>query len=135
VHGHGDHRIKVPVERKRPDQQAAQRLRETFYFAVFEEVNELPEGFLIAAVRVDRIEIRLTLAADRTLAVFIQRIGIDKRGPAGSAEIVGLERLRERKAGGTNRNPRDALKGLTAQAALIREKKIKERRRKAMNCG
>jgi hypothetical protein len=53
-------------------------------------MDQLLEGFFIAAERVGAIEICLTLAADRTPVVFIQRIGIRERRLADFTEEFGL---------------------------------------------
>jgi hypothetical protein len=89
---------------------------------------------MITAERVDRIEVRLILAADDTLPVFVQGVGVYKRRPADDTEMIRLQRLgkgKARRADGYSRNW--ALQRLLADAAVVGENKVKERRGKALN--
>lgn len=49
----------------------AQGIGEAFDFGVFEKVDELLEGTLVAAERVGGIEVRQPLSADRTEVVLV----------------------------------------------------------------
>lgn len=67
-------------------------------------MNEGAEGSFIAAVRVSGIEVRQTLAADRTQTALIERVGIHERSSASGAEEVSKEGSGESQAGGADRH-------------------------------
>jgi hypothetical protein len=136
MHGHSHDSVEALIERKRPDKQSAQGLDQAFYLAVFKEMNQLLQGILIAAERIDRIKVRFVLAADRTFPVFIQRVRVYIRGAADDTEVVHLQRLGKGKARKANRYTRyRALQRLPADTAIIGENKVKERRAEALNRG
>ena len=89
VHRNSHDQVKALIERQSTNEQATERRRKSFDFAVFKKVNELPEGTVVTAERVSRVEIDGTLAADATEILFIQRIRVDKGRAAGATEKFG----------------------------------------------
>ena len=75
-------------------QKVAERPSQAFHFGVLKEMDELLERTLVTAERVGGIEVRQTLAADRTEVVLVKRIVIREGSSAGAAEKFGLKRLR-----------------------------------------
>jgi hypothetical protein len=92
-------------------------------------VDKLPQCAVILAVGERGIEARQAPAAKTASPVLIQGIGIQERRLAVNAEKVGNQRRRGRKASGTDRNPGNFMEGRTADAAIVREDEVEQRRR------
>lgn len=89
VHRNSHDQVKALMQRQSANEQTAERRRKSFDFAVFKKVNELPEGTIVTAERVSRVEVHGTLAADATEILFIERMGVEEGRAAGATEKFG----------------------------------------------
>jgi hypothetical protein len=126
MHWHGDDCIELVMERQGPNQQTAERPRQTLHFPVFEKMYQLAEGTFITAERVHGVKIHQALPADGTEVMLIQWIGVYERSSASSTEVLCFEWLGEGKAGRTDWDARYILERLLAQAAFIRKDEIEK---------
>jgi hypothetical protein len=88
---------------------------------VFQEVNEFPEHTFVAAKRVCGVESAQAPAAELASAIGAERRRIHEGRAAGNAEIIGGKRLGVAQAGRANRDARNLLERLPADAAVVRE--------------
>jgi hypothetical protein len=92
-------------------------------------MDELPECSIVLSVGERCVEAGQTPAAKAAAPIFIERISVQERSLAIDAKVFGKQRRGGGKAIRTHRDSRDFVKRSAADAAIVREDKIKHRRR------
>ncbi len=90
-------------------------------------MNQLPEGLFIGPKSVDHVETGQPQPAQCALSLFIERKTIQERSLAVDAKIIRLKRTRLVQAFAAYRDTGNLMKGLAANAAIVREKTAESR--------
>lgn len=112
------------LQRERLQQQLAQRTGQSLDFPIFKDVNQFPEGAIVAAERVNAVKIDQPLPAAATEIVLIQRIVIGEGRSAGCTVMICNQRLGGGKTGGTNRNSGRRGQWLLTDPAVVRKNNV-----------
>lgn len=121
---HRNDHIKLAVSRQSIRKQNTERFCERLDSAVFEQVDQLPEGSVVLPISPCVVESTQTVAAQPATAGFIQRIGIQKRSMALDAEVFGDQRRRGAQARRADWNAGDFGESGAAYAAVFREDEV-----------
>jgi hypothetical protein len=118
----GRHGVEAFARRHRGHQQTAQWAHERLDPPVLIEMDQFPKCALVSAKTISRVKTAKAAAAQSAAAFGIQRKAILKRCPATDTEEFRIQRLRFVQANPANRNARDFIQRLAANAAIVGEK-------------
>lgn len=134
MHGYRNNYVEGNVPRQGLQQMVRQGPGQGFHPLILENVNQMPQFALVAAIRITRVEAAASRAAQPTHAIFIQGMGAKKRSPAPLATAFGGKGVDAIQAVRTHRNGVEVGKRVAAEAAVVRKNGRKNLSRNYRDC-
>ena len=119
---HGNHGVKMFIDRNGSFQVRSQRPGEGFHPGILKEVNQTSQRAFVHPETGCVVKPPQARTACRANSPLIERPGVEKRRIANGTEEIGIERRGRSETLGANRNPRPFEECPIANAAIVRKK-------------